>query len=337
MASRTRLMDIAEQAGVSTATVSRVLNSKAVVAEETRRAVLSALDLLGYERPEKLRARSAGLIGLVVPELSNPVFPVYAQHIESELSANGYTPLLCTQAPGGVTEDQYIEVLVEHRVDGIIFVSGLHADSQADVARYDRLVAQGIPFVTINGTNPKLSVPAFAVNEDRAMDTAVNYLVSLGHQRIGLAIGQPRFMVSQLKRCGFTAAISNYLGNVEPLISSTVFTQEGGTAAAAALVDQGVTAIVCASDMMALGAINQVRARGLRVPEDVSVVGFDDSAMFAHTDPPLTTLRQPVASICRSAVSTLVSAIDGARPRPTEILFDAELIVRRSTTSAPTA
>lgn len=336
MATRTRLTDIAEQAGVSTATVSRVLNGKAVVAEETRRAVLAALDLLGYERPEKLRTRSAGLIGLVVPELSNPVFPAYAQHIESELSTNGYTPLLCTQTPGGITEDQYIDVLVDHRVDGIIFISGLHADSQADMTRYDRLLARGIPFVTINGTNPKLSVPAFAVDEAQAMDAAVAYLASLGHTRIGLATGQQRYMVAQLKARGYERAMNRYLPESRPLVAATLFTKEGGAAAAAQLIDQGVTAIVCASDMMALGAISQCRSRGLRVPEDISVTGFDDSSLFAHTDPPLTTLRQPVQSICRSAVSTLVSDINGERSRPTEVLFDAELIVRRSTAAAPT-
>ena len=101
---RTRLSDLAVQAGVSTATVSRVLNGKAGVSGETRQAVLAALDLLGYERPEKLKSHSAGLIGLVVPELTNPVFPAFAQVIESRLSEHGYTPLLCTQSPGGTTE-----------------------------------------------------------------------------------------------------------------------------------------------------------------------------------------------------------------------------------------
>lgn len=103
--SRTRLTDLAEQAGVSTATVSRVLNGKPGVSAETRKSVLAALDFLGYERPEKLRTSSAGLIGLIVPELTNPVFPAFAQAIESRLSEHGYTPLLCTQSPGGTTEE----------------------------------------------------------------------------------------------------------------------------------------------------------------------------------------------------------------------------------------
>ena len=103
--SRARLADIAEQAGVSEATVSRVLNDKPGVSTETRQAVLTALDVLGYQRPERLRKRSNGLVGLVVPELANPIFPAFAQLIESSLAQSGFTPVLCTQTPGGVTED----------------------------------------------------------------------------------------------------------------------------------------------------------------------------------------------------------------------------------------
>jgi alanine racemase len=140
---RTRLADIAIQAGVSEATVSRVLNDKPGVAAETRQAVLTALDVLGYERPARLRKHSAGLVGLVVPELENPIFPIFAQVIESVLAQQGYTPVLCTQTPGGVTEDEYVEMLLERSVAGIIFVSGLHADTSQDPARYRRLSPAG--------------------------------------------------------------------------------------------------------------------------------------------------------------------------------------------------
>jgi len=336
MAGRTRLTDIAEQAGVSIATASRVLNGKPGVAEETRRAVLAALDVLGYERPERLRARSAGLVGLIVPELTNPVFPAFAQQIETHLADRSFTPLLCTQVPGGITEDQYIEVLVEHHVDGIVFVSGLHADSQADVDRYERLAALGIPFVTMNGTNPRLLVPAFAIDEARAMDIAVRHLHSLGHRRIGLATGQERFLPTQGKMRGFRRAMKKHCEVDNPPIVNTLFTLEGGRAAAGILLERGCTAIVCGSDLMALGAVHQVRSRGLTVPEDVSVIGFDDSPLLAFTDPPLTTLRQPVESMCRAAVSTLIAMIDGEEVPQMEMAFVPELIVRGSTGATPT-
>lgn len=335
MALRTRLTDVAEQAGVSTATVSRVLNGKPGVAEETRRAVLAALDLLGYERPDKLRTKAAGLVGLVVPELTNPVFPAFAQHIETHLAEAGYTPLLGTQAPGGATEEQYIDAMVERHVDGIIFVSGLHADSRADTAWYDRLLAMDIPFVVMNGTNPRIPAPAFSIDERRSMDIAVRHLHSLGHTRIGLATGQERYIPTQGKMRGFRDSMRRQLEQADPPVVNTLFTLEGGRAAAGMLLDQGCTAIVCGSDLMALGAIQLVHSRGLQAPDDVSVVGFDDSPLIAFTDPPLTTLRQPVEPMCRSAVTTLVSMIEGGPAPRTEILFLPELIVRGSTGPAP--
>ncbi|MFE7401566.1 LacI family DNA-binding transcriptional regulator, partial [Streptomyces sp. NPDC057557] len=130
-----RLSDIAGQAAVSEATVSRVLNGKPGVADTTRQRVLAALDVLGYERPVRLRQRSAGLIGLVTPELTNPIFPAFAQSVEQVLAGHGYTPVLCTQLPGGATEDELVEQLVERGVGGIVFLSGLHADMSADPAR----------------------------------------------------------------------------------------------------------------------------------------------------------------------------------------------------------
>ena len=146
-----RLADIAAQAGVSEATVSRVLNGKPGVSAVTRQAVLAALDVIGYERPQRLRQRSDGLVGLVTPELDNPIFPAFAQAIEKALTQHGYTPVLCTQLPGGATEDEFTELLVERGVSGIVFVSGLHADVTADSDRYTRLIGQGVPIVLLNG------------------------------------------------------------------------------------------------------------------------------------------------------------------------------------------
>src|SRR3712207_4845237 len=148
---RARLSDIAQQADVSEATVSRVLNDRPGVAPETRQAVLTALDVLGYERPARLRKRSAGLVGLVVPELENPIFPAFAQTIESALAQAGYTSVLCTQTPGGVTEDEYVEMLLDRQVSGIVFVSGRHADTSADHERYRALIARRLPIVMVNG------------------------------------------------------------------------------------------------------------------------------------------------------------------------------------------
>ncbi|NCT90171.1 LacI family transcriptional regulator [Cellulomonas sp. APG4] len=334
---RTRLKDLAEQAGVSTATVSRVLNGKPGVASHTRTAVLAALDVLGYDRPEKLRTRSEGLVGLVVPELDNPVFPALAQAIESTLSERGYTPLLCTQSPGGTTEDEYVEMLIEHGVDGIVFVSGRHADTTASHDRYHRLRSQDVPIVLVNGHADGVDAPSVSTDDAVATDLAYRHLVSLGHTRIGLAIGPDRYIPARRKLATFTRLLeATHPGvAVDEHVVSTLFTVEGGQAAANELLDSGHTAIIAGSDLMALGAIRAARSRGLRVPEDVSVVGFDDSPLIAFTDPPLTTVRQPVAPMGRAAVSALVQEISGAKVPRTELLFHPELIVRGSTGPVP--
>ncbi|WP_240930557.1 LacI family DNA-binding transcriptional regulator [Isoptericola sp. BMS4] len=337
---RTRLSDLAEQAGVSTATVSRVLNGKPGVASSTRQAVLAALDVLGYERPSLLRGRSAGLVGLIVPELVNPVFPAFAQAIESILAQRGYTPLLCTQAPGGTTEDEYVSTLVDHSVDGIVFISGLHADTRADHSRYELLRSQGVPIVLVNGYAPGIDAPFVSPDDAASVDVAVQHLVSLGHSRIGLATGPDRYVPVQRKVAGFTKAlVARGLASDEEAarehVRSSLFTLEGGQAAAAELLDAGHTAIVCASDLMALGAVRTVRSRGLAVPDDVSVVGYDDAPLIAFTDPPLTTVRQPVEAMARAAVSALLTEIHGERAPRTELLFSPELVVRGSTGAAP--
>jgi len=334
---RTRMTDVAGQAGVSTATVSRVLNGKQGVSSQTRRAVLAALDTLGYQRPEKLRTRSAGLVGLVVPELTNPVFPTFAQFIESLLSARGYTPLLCTQSPGGTTENEYVEMLLEHHVDGIVFVSGLHADTSASREGYHHLRGRGLPIVLINGYAEGVDAPFISTDDGAAMDLAVRHLITLGHRKIGLAIGPDRFVPAQRKVVSFAENLHRHVGitDVGPHVVSTLFTVEGGQAAAATLIASGHTAIVCGSDLMALGAIRAARTQGLEVPGDISVVGFDDSLLMAFTDPPLTTVRQPALAMSETAVATLISEIGGTRGLRTELLFHPELIVRGSTGAAP--
>jgi alanine racemase len=333
---KARLSDIAAQAGVSEATVSRVLNGKPGVAEATRDAVLTALDLLGGERPARLRQRRLGLIGLIIPELENPVFPMFAQAIERELTQAGYTTILCTQWPGGTTEDDYVELLLERATSGIVFVSGLHADSTADHGRYSKLVVQRLPIVLVNGVAPDVDAPFISSDDAVAAELAVNHLASLGHSRIALATGPERFVPAQRKAAGFRRAMSR-IGTGEALVLHSLYSVEGGYAAAGQLLDAGVTGIVCGSDLMALGAVRAVRQRGQSVPEDVSVVGYDDSPLIGFTDPPLTTVRQPVGAMCRAAVGALLDEIAGVPVPRTEFLFRPELVVRSSTGPVPPA
>ena len=316
-----RLADIAAQADVSEATVSRVLNDRPGVSDATRSAVLTAIDVLGYDRPTRLKPKSALLVGLVMPELVNPIFPAFAQVIETALAAEGFTPVLCTQTPGGVHEDDYVQMLLDRGVSGIIFLSGQHADATSEPARYQSLRERGLPIVLVNGWLAGVDAP-FVSNDDVAsMDLAVNHLVQLGHTEIGLALGPERYTPVIRKVQGFRAAMRDHLGmepaHLERLVTHTVFSLEGGAAAAGRLITRRATAVICGSDLMALGAIRQARSMGLAVPRDLSVVGYDDSTMMAFTDPPLTTIRQSVEAMGDAAVRALLDEIGGrGRPGP---------------------
>jgi LacI family repressor for deo operon, udp, cdd, tsx, nupC, and nupG len=188
--------------------------------------------------------------------------------------------------------------------------------------------------VLVDGFSPKVQAPFISPDDRAAMALAVTHLASLGHTRIGLALGPKRFVPVQRKIEGFVRAVQEQSGlsaeTVETeLIQHSLYTLEGGQAAASALMDRDCTAVVCASDMMALGAIRAARQRGLEVPDDISVVGFDDSPLIAFTDPPLTT------AMGQAAVRTLLEEIGGTPAPHSEFVFMPELVVRGSTASAP--
>jgi LacI family transcriptional regulator, repressor for deo operon, udp, cdd, tsx, nupC, and nupG len=319
---------------VSQATVSRVLNGRPGVAEETRREVLRALDQLGYVPVGISRARRRGLVGLIVPELDNPVFPRFAQAIESRLANEGLTTVLCTSTPAGMGESEYLDVLLDHAVDGVIMVSGIHADLTADHGRYQDLRAQGLPVVVVNGRPDDVDVPSVTVDHVTATRKAVNHLSNLGHRRIGLAIGPRRYLPTLELEQGYHAGLQHAGLEVDPrLTSETLYGLEGGHAAAVQLLDAGATGIVCGSDMMAIGAVRAVRESGRRVPEDVSVVGFDDAGPNSYLDPPLTSTQQPFEAMAAAVVQLLIEPLtEGPAP---ELRFRPELIVRASTGPAP--
>lgn len=331
-----RLRHVAELAGVSQATVSRVLNARSGVAEDTRRAVLRALQQLGYEPTGLAQVRRTGLVGLIVPELENPAFPRFAQAIESLLARGGLTTVLCTSTPSGMREADYLDVLLDHGVAGIVVVSGLHADRKADHSRYHDLVARRLPTVLVNGTQSGLGLPTVTVDHVAAAHKGVAHLVALGHERIGLAVGPRRYVPSESFVQGYLDAMDAAgLAGGADLVSDTLYGIEGGHAAAVRLLEQDVTGIVCASDRMALGALAAVRERGLQVPDDVSVVGFDDAGDNAYVDPPLTSVQQPFEAMAKAVVRLLRERIANVEQGPADLKFAPELVVRASTGPGP--
>ena len=249
-----KLADIARQARVSEATVSRVLNGKPGVSDATRAAVLTALDVIGYERPTHLRSRKARMVGLVVPELGNPIFPALAEVVAGALAQRGFNAVLCTRT-GSMSEAQYVEMLLERQVSGMIFAGGQYAEADAPHDHYTRLKQLRLPVVLVNAAAENLDFPRVSTDDAVAMEQAYGHLVYLGHTRIGLILGPSDHVPSLRKLQAFEKICA-----VSPdLVERTRFSIEGGHAAGTRLIDRGVTGIICASDPLALGAVRAAR------------------------------------------------------------------------------
>ncbi|HUD37135.1 MAG TPA: LacI family DNA-binding transcriptional regulator [Streptosporangiaceae bacterium] len=332
-----RLAEVARKVGVSEATVSRVLNGKAGVSDSTRDAVLTALDVLGYERPTQLRGDRVRLIGLVLPELANPIFPALAEVIGGALAQRGFTPVLCTRTAGGLgglSEADYVNMLLDQHASGVVFAGGHFAELAAPHEHYRLLHRRGVPVVLVNAAIDGLDFPCVSTDDGIAASQAFRHLASLGHERIGLLIGPEDHMPSRRKLASFNEQVQQAGLTVAP-VEHALFSLEGGQAAATRMLRTGVTGIICGSDVLALGAIRAIRRVGMSVPADVSVVGYDDSAWLNCTDPPLTTVRQPIDPMGKAAVALLINQMERVLSHPEELLFEPELVVRGSTGAAP--
>jgi DNA-binding LacI/PurR family transcriptional regulator len=330
------LADIADAAGVSISTVSRVLNRRPGVHEETRRRVLSALAELRYTPRGLGVLHSTGVLGLLVPELTNPVFPAFAEALEARAAERGYSTVLCNTQAASLREEEYVRMLLSRGVAGMIFVSPESTDSLAPHGHYKRLREDGVRMVFVNGGLPTLDVPDVCIDEQVAGYLATRHLVGLGHQRIGFVSGPAHSVPTRLKRAGWQAALEEAGLDADPtLVAHARYGAEGGVTATAHLLDVAdPTALVCASDLMAFGALREAGRRSLGVPGELSIVGFDDIPMAPYAAPPLTTLAQPIVEMARTAVDGLIAELEGedavgvlAHSR----VFRPQLVVREST------
>jgi DNA-binding LacI/PurR family transcriptional regulator len=329
------LAEIAEAAGVSISTVSRVLNRRAGVNAQTRARVLAVVADRPYTRRGVRALQRTGVIGLLVPELSNPVFPAFAEALETRAAARGYSSVLCNTRSASLREEEYVRVLLARGVDGMVFVSPEAADTSAAHDHYQRLVDEGVRMMFVNGGAPTLDVPDVRVDEHAAGYLATRHLLELGHTRIGLVAGPLRSVPTRAKTAGWQAALEEYGVTPDPgLLAHAEYGASGGADCARRLLGPGrPTAVVCASDLMALGAISEARRLALDVPGDLSVVGFDDIPMAAYATPALTTLAQPIAEMAAVAVDCLVAELEGAAASsiPHSRVFRPRVVVREST------
>ncbi|HVM69570.1 MAG TPA: LacI family DNA-binding transcriptional regulator [Gaiellaceae bacterium] len=330
------LRQVAARAGVSLATASRVASGSAAVRAETRERVESAMRELLYV--PRHRAPATGAIGLLVPELGNPIFPALAEELERRAALAGFATILCNTAGSALREADYVHMLLERRVDGMIFISSEITDLRSHHSHYVRLVEDGARLVFVNGGSDELDVTSVGVDERAAGRLATEHLLSLGHRRIGFAAGAELFTPTRDKAYGRAEALEAAGLDPEPIVAYTSFTVDGGRAAFRALVDAPggpPTGIICSNDLMAIGVIREAEAHGVRVPEDLSVVGFDGIEAARWNEPPLTTVEQPIEDIASTAVRALGALVtDGSRRQPNYV-FRPRLRLGRSTAPLP--
>src|SRR5260221_12436287 len=222
------LADVAKQAGVSEATVSRVLNGKPGISDTTRAAVLTALDVGGYDRPTRLGVRGARLVGLVLAELQNPIFPALAEVVGGALAQRGFNAVLCTRT-GSTSEAEYVEMLLERQVSGMVFAGGQYAEADAPHEHYARLLKLRLPVVLVNAAADHLDFPRVSTDDAAAMEQAYGPPASLGHERIGPILGPPAHVPSLRKLAAFEAAALRANGSEfsSELVERTRFSLEG--------------------------------------------------------------------------------------------------------------
>jgi LacI family transcriptional regulator len=325
------IIDVAREAGVSYATVSRVINNKAHVKPEKREAVLSAMHRLGYVVNQQARGLASGrsrIIGLLVQNLGGSWMGAIVRGVDEELEAADYDIMLYTTHRRKVRETAYVSAITHGMADGLLLIIPRDPGAYLETLRQQRF-----PFVLIDHQGLDDSGPSVGVTNWRGAYDAVRYLVELGHHRIGFITGNMEMGSAVDRLSGYRAALVDYGITPNPaLVITGDFTQPSGFEGARTLLTlpERPTAIFASNDAMAFGVMNAGREIGLRIPEDLSVVGFDDIAEALSVYPPLTTVRQPLDQMGRTAARMLLRAIENLGTPPQRIILPTELIVRSS-------
>ena len=332
---RASITDVARKAGVAVGTVSNVLNRPERVAPATRERVQAAITELRFLRnasARRLRAGSIPTIGAVVLDITNPFFVEVARGVEDRLAADDYTLMLASSDGDPEREARYLRLFESHGVAGVL-VTPSGDDLSAVLEARDR----GVDVVLLDATSP--SLPSVGVDDVRGAALAVEHLLALGHRRIGFVNGPHTLRQAADRRTGALAALTAAGLPEDALVEVCVQPDAtGGEAGLDALMDAPgprPTAVLCINDLAAIGALRALRRRGLVVPDDVALVGYDDVLVAAELLVPLTSVRQPTHALGWRAADLLLSPPPGG---PQRVLFDPELVVRASTAGrAPAA
>jgi LacI family transcriptional regulator, repressor for deo operon, udp, cdd, tsx, nupC, and nupG len=330
------IYDVAKRAGVSTATVSRVFSQPDVVAPATRRKVLAASDHLGFTPnvvSKYLRTQRTAKIVVTVPDISNPFFSLILQGIEDAAQREGYSVLLGDTQHDDKREERYALMLKRKEADGLIFLG--HRLPREAAAIIEAMAPRCAPVVNGCEFSPRLGVPSVHIDNAKAAYEAMDHLYGLGHRLIGIVTGPLVSPLSRDRLTGATARARKEKATRDFIVMHGNFSIESGAAAAERLLGRAEppTAIFCFNDEMAMGVIEVARRLAVRVPEQLSVVGFDDIRFAQHTVPPLTTIAQPMRQIGEGTVRLLlrILADGGTAEAPESVTLPHKLVVRAST------
>jgi DNA-binding LacI/PurR family transcriptional regulator len=327
------MKDVARIAGVSIQTVSATINHKPGITDATRQKVNSAIEQLGY-RPytiaRSLRTRQTHSIALVVSDIANPFYGLVASAIEDFAHNAGYSLLLHNTHDDADRETGYLQSITQRWVDGVIIVS-----TRSEVVGLDNLNLARIPTVSLNHIPAGYNGPSVTIDNYKAGRIAAEHLVSLGHRRISHISGPSRLYISRERELGFLDVLQEN-GRTSSVcgVGSGDWGCESGFRAMRHILDCGEefpTAIFSANDRMAIGAMRAIAESGLRIPQDISIIGLDNIEISAYTLPPLTTIGQPMIRMALTAVDLLIKLMNGEPPPETNIVLEPTLIIREST------
>lgn len=330
--SRATIDDVAQKAGVSTATVSRVINNTGPVAQKTRMLVLSAIEALNY-RPKSaaqvLASKKTNTIGLLLQAISGEFFSPMLRGIESAASENGYNLLIYSTQESHPTDPVFPVPLGEHNSDGIlVYVNSLNHN---ELTRFYQI---GFPVVLIHQTPPVgIQIPCVTVENKSGARRIVDHLIDVHHYyRIAFMSGNVDQEDTHWRELGYRESLASHGIKFDPeLIASGDFDRQAARIATNNWLKAGVNfdAIFAADDEMAIGILNALDQAGIKVPEDIAVVGFDDIYLSRYLTPPLTTVRAPTEQVGREAIQLLIKQIGGQRSESV-ILLPTELVIRQS-------
>jgi LacI family transcriptional regulator len=326
------IKQIADATGVHPSTVSRALDPRKrhLVADDVAKRIASHAEALGYQ-PNRLaaglRLGRSDLIGVLLPDIANPVFAPILGGITEVLSAEGFAPIVADAGNASSQQISFVETLLSQRVDGLIL---------ATVSQDDELVGfcieRGLPVVLVNRSEARDRVSSVVSDDDLGMRLAVDHLVGLGHRGIAHIAGPLSTSTGLLRRDGFEQAMSHH-GLTGSVCEATAYTRQAGAEATTRILDTGdkINAIVAANDLLALGALDALKRRALRCPDDISIVGHNDMPFMDVVSPPLTTVRIEHREMGRRAARMLIDAIKTGSSDIRHVVLRPELIVRDST------